>query len=56
MRANEYRRYAAECLQLADKVKNSDYSAILRAIALAWFNLAEQAEKNDAVQLQEEGR
>ena len=46
MKADAYRRYAAECLELANQIESLDCRAILRTMAVAWVNLAEHAEKN----------
>jgi hypothetical protein len=43
--ADEYRRYAVECLQLAETVKTQAKDA-LRAMAIAWNDLAERAERS----------
>ena len=45
MSADEYRRYAAECLQLAETVKTQAKDS-LRAMAIAWSDLAERAERS----------
>jgi hypothetical protein len=37
----EYRRFAAECLQLAEQTKDPSRKAVLQAMAAAWERLAE---------------
>jgi hypothetical protein len=44
MTASLYRRYAAECLQILATTKDAKNSAALRAMAIAWTDLAELAE------------
>jgi hypothetical protein len=44
MMAALYRRYAAECLQILATTKNPENAAALRAMAIAWSDLAELAE------------
>jgi hypothetical protein len=46
MRAENYRHYAAECLELAKHMNDTGCGTAMRTIAIAWMNLAEQAEKN----------
>jgi hypothetical protein len=44
MTALLYRRYAAECLGILAKTKEPEIIASLRAMAIAWTDLAELAE------------
>jgi|GraSoi_2013_40cm_1033754.scaffolds.fasta_scaffold05978_5 hypothetical protein len=44
MTASLYRRYAAECLQILATTRDAKNSAALRALAIAWTDLAELAE------------
>jgi hypothetical protein len=46
MSANEYRRHAADCLRCAIKAADSETRSFLRRMAIAWSDLADQAEKN----------
>ena len=46
MSGEEYRRYAAECLQAAELVQDQASRGKLVDMAAAWLRLAEQAEKN----------
>ncbi len=41
-----YRYYAAECLRCAMKVTDQETKSSLRRMALAWADLADQAERN----------
>ena len=41
-----YRSHAAECLRLAMKAADAESRASMRRIAIAWIDLAEQAERN----------
>jgi hypothetical protein len=45
-KADEYRRYAAECLTLSQRQENVDHKARLITMAQKWLRLAEVAEKN----------
>jgi hypothetical protein len=45
--AAEYRRYAAECLALADRLSDPDDKARLIAMAQAFLELANKQEKTD---------
>jgi hypothetical protein len=46
-KADEYRRYAAECLTLSQRHENVDDKARLITMAQKWLRLAEAAEKNE---------
>jgi hypothetical protein len=46
MSTQAYRRHAADCLKLSMTVSNPTARALLRRMAVAWTDLAEQAEKN----------
>jgi hypothetical protein len=46
MSAQAYRRYAAECLEISLAVADAEARALLKRMAIAWTNLADQAEKN----------
>jgi hypothetical protein len=46
--AEEYRRYASECLQLMSATRDHSQRTILLDMAAAWTDLARQAEKNRA--------
>ena len=46
-RADEYRRHAAECVLLAAQSTDPGNKDSLRAMALAWEQLADLAERND---------
>jgi hypothetical protein len=41
-----YRSYAAECLRCAMKTADADTRSAMRRMAIAWSDLAEQAERN----------
>jgi hypothetical protein len=41
-----YRAYAAECLTRAAKMTDRETRSALRRMAIAWSDLAEQAERN----------
>jgi hypothetical protein len=45
-KADEYRRYAAECLALSQRHANADDKARLISMAENWLRMAEVAEKN----------
>ena len=45
MAINEYRRYAAECLCIADDITNPENKMMLIAMAQAWLKLAQRAEE-----------
>jgi len=40
-----YRRYAVECLRILATATNPENAAALRAMAIAWTDLAELAER-----------
>jgi hypothetical protein len=40
--SNEFRRYAKECLRLAEQVQSVDDKAVLLTMAEAWVRLADQ--------------
>jgi hypothetical protein len=44
MAINEYRRYAAECVLVADGMTNPGHKVSLLAMAQAWLKLARRAE------------
>jgi hypothetical protein len=46
MSARYYRRHAADCLKLSTILGDPHAQAFLRRMALAWTDLAEQAERN----------
>ena len=46
MSAEEYRRHAAQCLRIAERITDAQGKASLVAMAQAWLFLARQAEKN----------
>jgi hypothetical protein len=46
MRINEYRRYAAECLLIADGITNPETRITLLAMAQAWLKLAQRSEQD----------
>jgi hypothetical protein len=46
MRINEYRRYAAECLLIADGINDPENRITLLAMAQAWLKLAQRAEQD----------
>jgi hypothetical protein len=41
-----YRSYAAECLRVALKTIDSETRSSMRRMAIAWSDLADQAERN----------
>ena len=41
-----YRSYAAECLRFAMKTVDPETRSAMRRMAIAWSDLAEQAERN----------
>jgi len=45
MAINEYRRYAAECLLIADGITDPKKRISLLAMAQAWLKLARRAEE-----------
>ncbi len=44
--ADRYRRYAAECVRVAQRMENPADKALLLQMAQTWQRLAESAEKN----------
>jgi len=46
MSAEAYRRNAADCLRISLAVADPEARAFLKQMAIAWTNLADQAEKN----------
>ena len=46
-RADEYRRHAAECLRVAQRVSDPNDKALLIQMAERWRELAEKVAKND---------
>jgi hypothetical protein len=47
-RSDEYRRYAAECLEMAGVVHDPNARATLLHMAQVWLRLASQGEFQDA--------
>ena len=43
-RSKEYRRYAAECLELASALQEPEARALMRHMAQVWVRLAQDAE------------
>jgi hypothetical protein len=56
MRINEYRRYAAECLWIADDITNPENKMLLLAMAQAWLKLAQRAEQDPSAPQEERNR
>ena len=61
MSAQSYRRHAAECLQISLAVADPEARALLKRMAIAWTDLADQAENSpqapqSVVQQQQEPR
>ena len=48
MAINEYRRYAAECVLIADGMTSPGHKVSLLAMAQAWLKLARRAEDDAA--------
>jgi hypothetical protein len=48
MSAEAYRRYAAECLEMSLAAADPEASALLRQMAIAWTDLADRAEQQQA--------
>jgi hypothetical protein len=44
-RADEYRKYAADCIRVAQRSNNSDDKAMLVHMAQKWRELAEKVER-----------
>jgi hypothetical protein len=51
MRINEYRRYAAECLLIADGITNPETRTTLLGMAQAWLKLARRAEQDPSADI-----
>lgn len=51
MKAEEYRRRAAQCVELAQQHSDPEQKLKLMKMAQAWLRLAEQAEKNSQTDL-----
>jgi hypothetical protein len=51
MRAEMYRRYAAECLHFASVTNDASGRLTLLEMAQSWARLADQAEKNSQADL-----
>jgi hypothetical protein len=49
MSAEVYRRHAADCLKVSGGVSDPEARAWLRRMAIAWTDLAAQAEKNQGM-------
>jgi hypothetical protein len=47
-KADEYRRYAAECVALSQRCENADDKARLLTMAEMWLRMVQVAEKNQA--------
>jgi hypothetical protein len=47
----DYRRHAALCLKLANEATDERSKSVLIDMASAWMRLAEQAEKNSALDI-----
>jgi hypothetical protein len=47
-RSNEYRRYAAECMEMASAFQDPKARATLLLMAQVWLRLAGQGELQDA--------
>jgi hypothetical protein len=50
MRADKYRHYAVECLEVSEKMHDPGGKVIMRFIAIAWANLADQVENRQLAQ------
>jgi hypothetical protein len=50
MSAQAYRRHAAECREMSLAVADPEACAFLKRIAIAWTNLADQAENGSQQQ------
>ena len=46
MPPDDCRRYAAECLKIAESISDQRSRGVFKAMAVSWMRLAEQAEKN----------
>lgn len=51
MNQEDYRRHAALCLKLANEATDERSKSVLIDMASAWMRLAEQAEKNSALDI-----
>jgi len=49
-RAEEYRRYAAECIRVAQQIQNPSDKAMLLDMAQKWRELAEKVESKEGRQ------
>ena len=47
-----YRRYAADCVRVAQQVKNPTDRATLLQMAKIWHDMAEKAERSESAQVQ----
>ena len=47
MGSDEYRRFAHECLKMANTTRDPTTRATFMQMAQVWHRLADQAEKND---------
>ena len=47
-RADEYRRYAAECIRVAQATNNPNDKQMMLEMAQKWRELAEKVERKDA--------
>jgi len=54
-RSDEYRRYAAECLEMASAVHDPKARATLLHMAQVWLRLAGQGELQDAEEKSAQG-
>jgi hypothetical protein len=50
-KADEYRRLAAGCVRMAERVTDHQFKASLIDMAGSWLRLADQAEKNSRADL-----
>jgi hypothetical protein len=46
---DEYREFAAECYRLAAEAQTEEHQKILREMARAWSEVAEEAEKREGL-------
>ena len=51
--SNEFRRYAKECLRLAEQVQSVDDKAMLLTMAEAWVRIADQGHQSKPSDRQE---
>jgi hypothetical protein len=47
VRAEEYRRYASECIRVAQRIQNPTDKAMLLDMAQKWQTLAQKAESEE---------